>query len=311
MAHKTHSFTDRQRMSRNTFEVYHYREENRKEVALHHHDFYEIYFFVSGNVSYNIESRSYRLSPGDVLLINPQELHQPVFPPEKQHYERYVLWISESFLQQFVLPGQDMSRCFDTGLPGHTNLIRFDGVTRELLTYLFQQLVREQDSGEYASELCCLSLLAQLLVLVNRTALRAGREPEPRENADSVVYRILSYISSHYSEDLSLDFLANEFFISKYHLSREFSRVVGTSVHRYIVQKRLIMARQMMAAGTSTSEVSQLCGFGDYSNFYRAFTNEYQISPRKYLEELKKENSLKPDIVRLREVGEKMRGEGL
>ena len=301
MAHKTHKFTDRQKMSRNTFEIYHYRDEIMKEVPLHHHDFYEIYFFISGNVSYNIESRSYRLSPGDVLLINPQELHQPVFSPEKQHYERYVLWISESMLQQFALPEQDMSRCFDTTRPGHTNLIRPDGVTRELLTYLFQQLIREQDSKEFASELCCLSLLAQLLVLVNRTALRTGQAPEPGDNADSVVYRILGYISDHYSEDLSLDFLANEFFISKYHLSREFSRVVGTSVHRYIVQKRLIMARQMMAAGVSTSEVSQRCGFGDYSNFYRAFTGEYQISPRKYLEELKKENPRYLDMPRFRE----------
>lgn len=301
MAHKTHNFTDRQKMGRNTFEVYHYRDENVKEVALHHHDFYEIYFFVSGNVSYNIESRSYRLSPGDVLLMSPQELHQPVFSPEKQHYERYVLWISESMLQQFVLPEQDMSRCFDTTRPGHTNLIRLDAVSRELLTYLFQQLIREQDSKEFASELCCLSLLAQLLVLVNRTALRTDQAPEPRDNADSVVYRILGYISDHYSEDLSLDFLANEFFISKYHLSREFSRVVGTSVHRYIVQKRLIMARQMMAAGVSTSEVSQRCGFGDYSNFYRAFTGEYQISPRKYLEELKKENPRYLDMPRFRE----------
>ena len=299
MAHKTHSFTERQKMSRNTFEAYHYRDESGKEVSLHHHEFYEIYFFVSGNVSYNIESRSYRLSPGDVLLINPQELHQPVFSPEKQNYERYVLWLSSSFLQQFILPDQDLSQCFDTSQPTHTNLIRPDGVTRELLTYLFQQLIREQDSREFAAELNCLSLLAQLLVLVNRTALRAGRAPEPRENADSVVYRMLGYINEHYSEDLSLDLLANEFFLSKYHLSREFSRVVGTSVHRYIVQKRLIMARQMMAAGTSTSEVSQLCGFGDYSNFYRAFTNEYQISPRKYMEELKRENPRQPERILL------------
>lgn len=301
MAHKTHSFTDRQKMRRNTFEVFHYRNENLQEVALHHHDFYEIYFFLSGNVSYNIESRSYRLSPGDVLLISPQELHQPVFSPEKQHYERYVLWVSSGLLQQFVLSGQDLSQCFDTTRPEHTNLVRPDAVTREVLSYLFQQLVREQASQDFAAEINRLSLLAQLLVLVNRMALRAGRAPEPRDNADSVVYRILSYIGEHYSEDLSLDFLANEFFVSKYHLSREFSRVVGTPVHRYIVQKRLIMARQMMAAGTSTSEVSQLCGFGDYSNFYRAFTGEYQISPRKYLEELKKEAAGQAEIARLRE----------
>lgn len=304
MASRTHNFTTRQKMSRNTFEVFHYRDEAMQEVALHHHDFYEIYFFLSGSVSYNIESRSYRLSPGDILLIAPHELHQPVFSPEKQSYERYVLWVNANFLPQFSTPGQDVTSCFNTGGDERTNLIRPDGVTREFLTYLLQQLIREQDSSEFGAEMYSLSCLAQILVLVNRTALRAGRAPESRENTDSTVYRILSHINEHYYEDLTLDFLANEFFISKYHLSREFNRVVGTSVHRYIIQKRLIMARQMMAAGVSTSEVCQHCGFGDYSNFYRAFKSEYQISPREYLEELKTETALRPEMSRLRELVE-------
>ena len=304
MASRTHSFTSRQKMNRNTFEIFHYKDESMQEVALHHHDFYEIYFFLSGSVSYNIESRSYRLSPGDIMLISPHELHQPIFSPEKQNYERIVLWLNAGFLQQLGISEQNLTRCFDTTQPTHTNLIRPDGVTRELLNYLTQQLLREQDSEEFAADLCCLSLLGQLLVMVNRTALRAGQGPELRENTDSTVYRIVTYINENYNEELNLDFLANKFFISKYHLSREFGRVVGTSVHRYILQKRLIMARQMMAAGRPTSEVYQHCGFGDYSNFYRAFKKEYQISPREYLEELKQEVPRGREMARLKELTE-------
>ena len=80
--------------------------------------------------------------------------------------------------------------------------------------------------------------------------------------------------------------------------------MVGTSVHRYILQKRLIMARQMMASGRPTSEVYQHCGFGDYSNFYRAFRKEYQISPREYLEELKGEKYAHQRITRLKDLSE-------
>ena len=304
MATRTHSFTTRQKMSRNTFEIFHYKDETIQEVALHHHDFFEIYFFVSGNVSYNIESHSYRLSPGDILLISPHELHQPIFSPEKQNYERYVLWINAGFFQQFRTAGADVTRCFDIRNPEHTNMVRPDGVTRELMTYLVQQLLREQDSEEFAADMCCLSLLAQLLILVNRMALRAGQAPENRENTDSTVYRILTYINEHYNDDLNLDFLANKFFISKYHLSREFGRVVGTSVHRYILQKRLIMARQMMAAGRPTSEVYQHCGFGDYSNFYRAFKKEYQMSPREYQEELKQDSPMSRELSKMKELAE-------
>jgi len=302
MATRTHSFTSRQKMSRSTYEIFHYKDESIQEVALHHHDFYEIYFFVSGSVSYNIESFSYRLSPGDILLISPHELHQPLFSPEKQQYERYVLWLNPAFLKQFGTAEQDLTRCFDIRKPGHSNLIRPDGVTRELMNYLIQQLLHEHDSQDFASDIYCLSVLAQLLILLNRTALRAGQAPEVRENADSTVYRILTYINEHYNDDLNLDFLSNKFFISKYHLSREFGRVVGTSVHRYILQKRLIMARQLMAAGRPTSEVYQHCGFGDYSNFYRAFKKEYQISPREYLEEIKQDAPMHRELAKMKEM---------
>ncbi len=298
MASRPQTFNTRQKMNRNTFEIFHYRDAYLKEVALHHHDFYEIYFFLAGNVSYNIESRNYVLTPGDLLIISPNELHQPVFGPEKQNYERIVLWLNKSFLEQFDLPGQTVSRCFDTNRPNHTNLLRPDGVTRELISYLLTLLQQEAFSADYGAELYAMGCLAQLLVLLNRLAERAVREPEPRQNSDSVVYRVLAYINEHYNEDLSLDFLANKFFISKYHLSREFNRLVGTSVYRYIIQKRLVMAKQMMSSVVPTSTVYQHCGFGDYSNFYRAFKAEYQISPREFMENLRNETISREDAGR-------------
>lgn len=306
MAGKTQNFNTRQKMSNNTFEVFHYRDTHIQEVALHHHDFYEIYFFLSGNVSYNIESRSYRLTPGDVLLISPNELHQPMFAPENQNYERIVLWLNKAFLEQFDQPGQKVTRCFDTEHPLHTNLIRLDGVSRELVNYLLTQLLNERGSEEYAAELYAMALLAQILVLINRLAERTGQSTEPKDNADSVVYRVLGYINEHYYEDLSLDFLANKFFISKYHLSREFNRLVGTSVYRYIIQKRLVMAKQMMSTGTPSSTVYQHCGFGDYSNFYRAFKAEYQISPKEFIASLRGDADMNEE--RLRHIRDRMEG---
>ena len=286
MANKHQRFDVRQTMRNHTFEIFRYKDSYMKEVALHHHDFYEVYFFLSGNVQYNIESRSYLLTPGDVLLISPMELHQPMFSSEQREYERIVLWIDKQFLEGFSLPGESILTCFDTGVPNHSNLLRPEGVNRQFLTFLMEQLISESSSREPYQELCALSYLAQVLVLLNRLSLQ-----QRRENAvpaqDSTVYNILGYINEHYNENLTLDDLANKFFVSKYHLSREFQRLVGTSVHRYIVQKRLVMAKQMLSAGRPSSEVYQSCGFGDYSNFYRAFKTEYQISPKEYVLRLK------------------------
>ena len=286
MTAKHQRFDVRQNMHTTTFEIFRYKDSYLKEVALHHHDFYEVYFFLSGNVQYIIENRSYLLTPGDVLLISPMELHQPMFGSEQREYERIVLWIDKQFLEGFSLPGQSFNACFDTNTPNHSNLLRPEGANRQFLIFLLEQLISESSSADPYQEICALSYLAQVMILLNRLSLQQRREnavPTP----DSTVYSILGYINEHYNENLSLDDLANKFFISKYHLSREFQRLVGTSVHRYIVQKRLVMAKQMLSSGKPSSEVYQNCGFGDYSNFYRAFKAEYQISPKDYVQRLK------------------------
>lgn len=305
MAVKHQRFEERQTMHKQTFEIFRYKDAYPKEVTLHHHDFYEIYFFLSGNVQYNIESRSYLLTPGDVLLISPMELHQPMFGSDHREYERIVLWIDKQFLEGFSLPGQNFTICFDASLPNYSNLLRPEGVQRQFLMFLLEQMFLESASREPYQEIAALSYLAQVMVSLNRLALQQRKEAQVTAQ-DSTVYNVLGYINEHYNEALTLDDLANRFFISKYHLAREFQRLVGTSVHRYIVQKRLVMAKQMLSAGKPSSEVYQNCGFGDYSNFYRAFKSEYQISPKEYVLRLK-DSAYREDPLprRLRERTEK------
>ncbi len=283
MAAATQAFDPRQYMKKNTYEVFHYFDASPQEVALHHHDFYEVYFFLSGNVHYTVESRSYLLTAGDLLLIRPMELHRPMFGREQRDYERIVLWIHRDFLEQLCTPERDLAACFDTARPGRTNLLRPDGDMRLTLNFLLEALIQESASEEFGSEIYGVSCLVQVLVLLNRQSRREQREAETRTGADSVVYAVLNYINAHYSEDLSLDFLANRFFVSKYHLSREFNRLVGTSVYRYTIQKRLVMAKELMRRGVSSTAACQQCGFGDYSNFYRAFRAQYQISPKAFI----------------------------
>lgn len=276
-------------MIRKDFEVFRYRDYYLNEVALHHHDFYEIYLFLTGNVNYTVESRNYHLAPGDMLLISPMELHQPTFGADNHNYERIVVWIDKSYLEQYSQIGVDLTACFNTQSAWHNNLVRLDNTSRQMLTYFFEQTIMERDSGEYGSDLLAQTYLVQALTTITRLVARTPKSGELRDKSDSVVADVLNYINEHFSEDLSLDLLANRFFISKYHLSREFNRLVGTSVYRYIIQKRLAIARLLMGQGVPSTTVYQQCGFGDYSNFYRAFKAEYQISPKEYIVQLKED----------------------
>ena len=300
MAPRAQTFNPRQYMLRRNFEIFHYRDFYLNEVALHHHDFYEVYMFLAGDVNYTIESRNYFLASGDILLISPMELHQPTFGSDSSNYERYVLWIEKGYLQQFASSGYDLTACFDTGNPWHSNLIRPNGTSRQLLTYLMEQLLKESESNELASELYAQSYLVQIMIMLNRLAQQSPKQSELRDKSDSVVMEVLGNINDHYSEDLSLDLLANKFFISKYHLSREFNRLVGTSVYRYVIQKRLAIAKLLMSQGVPSTSVYQQCGFGDYSNFYRAFKSEYQISPKEFIAGLKEDALRAEEMIRER-----------
>ena len=274
MRERAQNFDPRQTMTSPTFEIFHYKEPRPAAVDVHHHDFYEVYHLLQGHVDYWVDGRILSMEPGDLLLINPMELHRPMVQPESPTYERIVLWINKAYLESLTEDGQ-LSRCFDPTLP---NLIRLTAAERTAMTAWLSNLVHESYSRDFCSEYSAFGIFLQLMVQLNRIALHT--QPQQEETAVSdLVDRVLHYIGRHINEELTLDGLAERFFVSKYHLSHTFTREVGVSLHRYITLRRLLMARQLLAAGVPAGQVSSACGFSDYTSFYRAFKAEYGISP--------------------------------
>ncbi len=280
-------FDPRQEMGRSDFELQYKRDTYLKDVELHHHDFYELYFLIAGDVTYTIESRQYHVLPGDMLLISPRELHQICIRPEMSAYERYVLWVDPQLLRRLSTPLSDLTKNLDPDDTKQENLLRLGPEDHDRLQRLFQQLWQEYESDSYGSDLLQESLLTQLLVTINRAADHQMGQFEEAAQTSRAVSLVVDYINQHYSEPLSLDILAEQVYVSKYHLSHEFHRQVGTSVYRYIQKKRLLIARQLLTQGAKPNEVYATCGFGDYAGFYRAFKAEYGVSPREYTQTIR------------------------
>ena len=275
-------FDPRQSMSKNDFEIFHYRDAKFSGVPVHQHDFYEVYFFISGSVEYSVEGKIFEMKKGDMLLINPLELHQPRISETQSDYERIVLWINKDFLFSLSSNDSSLSRCFDSTNPGHTNLLRLSFSAQEQLKTLLTELINEQNNESYASDLASRAILLRILVELNRLSLSYSEKHDKENSFSPLILSVLDYINHHYCEKLSLSSIADEFFVSKYYLSHAFNSVVGTSVHRYIILKRLIHAKQMLSSGIKPTTVASNCGFGDYAGFYRAFTGEYGVTPAEY-----------------------------
>lgn len=260
-------------MARPDFEIFHYLDGKSPHLEAHFHDFYEIYFLLEGNLDYWIDGSLYPLVPGDILLIRPTQLHKPLPRKEAKKYERIVLWINKAYLSTWE--DGALLGCLEDG---DATLLRLSPEDRTPLFSPVRDLIRETYGQEFGSELCARAHLLILLTRIHRL-LSSDRGKTNEEVKESLVSNILSYINTHFSERITLDLIANHFFINKYYLAHQFKEAVGTSLYRYITLKRLGEAYLMLQEGRGAQEISALCGFSDYTAFYRAFKAEYGRSP--------------------------------
>ena len=251
------------------------------EASLHHHDVCEIFYLVSGDVSYTIEGRIYRILPGNLMLICPSELHRVVVRPEGDPYERYVLRISPDFLSRLAAAQPSLQEVLDPGWQDYRNLFHLTPDEQRTLLDLLSHLRQEQEPEPQQARTNAVNDLIKILAFLHRMA--AGRQEPERElsQMEQAVSDIARYIGSHYAEPLSLDSLANQLFLSRPYLSHEFTRFAGTSFHQYVRKKRTQMARQAILRGARPGQAWNNCGFKDYTTFYYAFKAEYGTTPSK------------------------------
>ncbi|WP_312649658.1 AraC family transcriptional regulator [Proteiniclasticum sp.] len=294
MSKRTDNYSTRQHMFSQDYELFYYKHMQFKSVSLHHHDFFEVYFFVKGEVKYQLEGRNYHLSPGDILLVNHKELHQVLIENPDDFYERYVLWLSKDYLKSLSSSTTDLTKCF---LDRHKKtLIRTTMENQQLIRGILDRLHAHEAREGFGSDLLPKALLTELMVELNRMSFEESHH-EPQVKKNQLIDSVISYINDNLEEEINMDQLASAFFISKYHLSREFKKYTGTTLYRYVVQKRLIRAKGLILEGHPITSVYEECGFGDYSNFFRAFKNEYGLTPKEFLgvmEERKSVDGKKP-----------------
>ena len=90
---------------------------------------------------------------------------------------------------------------------------------------------------------------------------------------------MMQYLDTHLSEDIRMDALAERFFISKYHMMRQFKDETGQSIGDYLTERRLLFARELIRRGKSATESCFQAGFGSYSSFIRAYAKRFGMTP--------------------------------
>lgn len=260
------------------FRLFHLRGAMAEPVDWHYHTFHKIILFLSGRAGYGIEGKSYALESGDLVLVPSGCIHRPEVAQDAP-YERVIVYISPDFLRSQSTPEHELESCFARARAGFRFVLR-PGAERRLLTATLASLEREQAATSFGAPLLAQALFFQFFIGVSRGMAEQRLAYVPSTVRDEKIAALLEYLSAHLTEELRIDDLAAQFYISKYHMMRRFKEETGYTIHNYVVTKRLMLAREKIADGMAVSEACYACGFGEYSAFARAYKKLFAVSPR-------------------------------
>lgn len=232
----------------------------KDEYWKHMHYFYEMLYFINGDVSYTVDSSSRHLEKGDLIIIHPGKFH---FAEVNRNvmYERYVLKFPEEI---FDSP-------FREKITGSATFFH--------LSDLFVPIISDMDSIVEAFPPDEAAMLLKAHVVELCANLLRNDAPGETSKTNPITSEIISFIDENITKDLSLKIIAEALNYSPSYLANIFKSNMRTPLMQYIRTKKMIFARGMLKHGQNPESTAEMLGFEDYSTFYRSYCKIIGESP--------------------------------
>ncbi len=248
--------------------------------SYHYHDSYEIYYLFSGDRYYFIKDKTYHAKRGSLVLIKPYEIHCASNFSEEP-YERMLISFKKSFLSELsaAFPSVNFFKIFEDGI----HIIDVSIPERAFLESLLNSMLAEYKRDTDTSKCFLKTALSELLTFSMKSGAPHETEELHQDTTHKTVSLAAAYINNNFSEDISLNSVAERFFISPCYLSRTFKRVTGSSFTEYVNGVRIKEARRLLLkTDMSVSEIAISVGFKSTTHFGRAFKATVGASPLSY-----------------------------
>lgn len=257
-----------------------YFEEKTKDM--HIHDCYEVYYSICGGKQFLIDNQSYDIQPGDLFFINQYESHY-LSQINKQEHERIVISIHPQWIKEISTPKTQMNYCFTHRQVGISHRISLNKNEQQRFMYFIHKIT---SLSGYGTDVMERAIFTEFMVFLNEMFQSQNQSTSEKKlvnyQYDQQVRDILDYINQNINGTITIEHLANHFYLSKSYICRIFKQGTGTTINKYLTGRRISIAKSLLSQGMNVSEVYELCGFHDYSNFLKSFTRTVGVSPKKY-----------------------------
>lgn len=273
---------------RTEYEAFYGLSDHIRFYGLHCHDFYEFYIHFRGAKYYGLDNEMFLLQPNQLLIIPPFHMHGMLCDGELNQYERAYLYLTPGYLAALGCGQIDLERRIARLISGDRFLFTLpEDCARECgrLLHLVSPTGAHPSPWERFRDI---SRILPVLRMILEAAQSVVPDAPARLPVNPMMHQVLTYINDHCTEPLTLRDLTDRFSISASTLSHEFQRYIHHSVYDYILYRRIMLAKRMLSGNMPLSEVSDRCGFGDYSNFLRAFRKMSGVSPSEYRRQIQK-----------------------
>lgn len=254
-------------------------------VDIHLHSAYEIFMATTNNVRYHIEGRTYDLQRGDIIITNNSEIHRPTVTDSSPYGRKFILFNPSSFLS-YIHYQYPLFDAFTQRKKGHANHLcplKKDQIEVEALLDKLYLIHPEKDGkSRLASYVYALELFLKIDTIYKYCYVNSLVQRE-EGTIDIRIQKVLDDLNENFCSVFDLEVLAKKHYMDKYYMSHLFKSETGFTIMEYIQSRRMLYAKSLIASGTfSFEEVSEKCGYNDYSNFYKTFKKLIRMSPRDY-----------------------------